>query len=308
MTGKFKGLNQGELYVYAADGPSQKLDTIAIINGRFEYTATLDNQRTFVIIFPNFSELPVIGQPGKEVTIEGDASHLKEVEVKGTKDNEALTAFRLQTSQMTPPEAAKTAEAFINDHPQSLASIYILNKTFIQAETPDYDKALSLATVITEASPDNHAMVRLKKQLEGLRHFKDGGQLPKFTATDIDGKTVSNIDLYARVNVISTWASWNYESQNVQRKLRLLEKAHPGQMKLVSICLDASQKDCRKNIDRDSIRWHNICDGRMWETPLLGQLGLYFVPDNIVSDSKGKIIAHSMSMNELERKIEELLQ
>ena len=92
IKGEFKGFNQGELYIYATDGPSQKLDTIAIVNGGFEYSASLDGQRTYVIVFPNFSELPVIGEPGKEVEIEGDASHLKEVEVKGTKDNEAMTA------------------------------------------------------------------------------------------------------------------------------------------------------------------------------------------------------------------------
>ena len=308
MSGKFKGFNQGELYIYATDGPSQKLDTIAIVNGGFEYSTTLDGPRTYVIVFPNYSELPVIGEPGKEVEIEGDASHLTEVEVQGSKENEAMTAFRLQTSQMTPPEVAKSAEAFITEHPQSLASIYILNRIFIQSSTPDYDKALKLATAITEASPENHTIARLKKQLEGLTHFKEKAQLPKFTATDIDGKTVSNVDLYAKVNVISTWASWNYESQNAQRKLKHLERRHGSQLKFVSICLDASKKECRRNMDRDSIRWHNICDGRMWETPLLNKLGLYFVPDNIISDSKGRIVAHSLTTNELEKKIEELLK
>jgi hypothetical protein len=308
INGQFKGLNQGELYIYATDGPSQKLDTIAIINGGFEYSANLDGPRTYVIVFPNFSELPIIGEPGQEVEIEGDASHLKEVEVTGTKENEAMTAYRLQTSQMTPPETAKTAEEFINNNPQALASIYILNKTFIQTEIPDYDKALKLATVIMKASPENHAIAKLKKQLEGLKNFKEKGQLPKFTATDINGKTVSNVDLYAKVNVISTWASWNYDSQNAQRKLKRLEKDHGSQLKFLSICLDANKKDCRKNMDRDSIKWHNICDGKMWETPILGQLGLYFVPDNIITDSKGKILAHSITTNELDRKIEELLK
>lgn len=310
LTGKFKGFNQGELYIYAADGPSQKLDTIAIVNGNFEYHTALDAPRTFVIVFPNFSELPVIGEPGQEVTVNGDASHLKEVEVKGTKENEAMTSYRLQTSQMTPPEVAKAAETYITEHPLSLTSVYILNRTFIQSQTPDYDKALQLTTTILQASPDNqnHAVARLKQQLEGLKRFKDNAQLPRFTATDIDGQTVTNADLTAKVNVISTWASWNYDSQNAQRKLKRLEKDHGSQLRFVSICLDASRKDCRKNMDRDSIRWHNICDEKIWETPVLDQLGLYFVPDNIITDSKGRILAHSITTNELDKKIEELLQ
>ena len=52
MNGQFKGFKQGELYVYATDGPSQKLDTIAIVNGSFEYSAVLDGPRTYIIVFP----------------------------------------------------------------------------------------------------------------------------------------------------------------------------------------------------------------------------------------------------------------
>lgn len=312
MKGKFKGFNQGELYVYSTDGPSQKLDTIAIVNGSFEYSTTLDKPRTFIIVFPNFSELPIIGQPGKEVTINGDASHLKEIEVKGTDENEAMMAFRLQTNQMTPPEVAKAAEEFITNYPLALASIYILNKTFIQNQTPDYKKALELTTFIMKAPSENHAenhtIAKLKQQLEGLKNFKENSLLPRFSALDIDGKTVSNNYLNGKVNVISTWASWNYDSQNAQRKLKRLERDHGSQLKFISICLDASKKECRKNMDRDSIRWYNICDGKMWETPILGQLGLYFVPDNIITDSRGKILAHSITTNELDRKIEELLK
>ena len=118
------------------------------------------------------------------------------------------------------------------------------------------------------SSPDNNSIAKLKKQLEGLKNFKEKGRLPKFTVSDIDGKTVSNADLDAKVNVISTWASWNYDSQNAQRKLKRLEKDHGSQLKFVSICLDASKKECRKSMDRDSIKWHNICDGKMWETPI----------------------------------------
>ena len=60
-------------------------------------------------------------------------------------------------------------------------------------------------------------------------------------------------------------------------------------------------------MDRDSIRWHNICDGKMWESPLLKQLGLSYVPDNIMTDSKGKIIAHTLHLNELQDKARPLL-
>ena len=61
-------------------------------------------------------------------------------------------------------------------------------------------------------------------------------------------------------------------------------------------------------MDRDSITWCNICDERMWETPALTKLGLFNLPDNILADSQGKIIAHSLSASELNKKIKEILK
>ena len=309
MEGEFKGFNQGEFYVYSPDGGIRKLDTIGVKGGRFTYQVPIDSTATFVLVFPNYSEIPVLGASGATVEIEGDASHLKEIEVKGTKENEQMTAFRLKVSEMTPPETIKEAASFIKEQPTSLASIYLLNKYFIQTPTADYKQAYELVQAIQKAKPESKRMATLAKQLEGMKAMNSNGTLPKFTGIDIKGKPISSGDLYAKVNVITTWATWNYESQNIQRQLKRLEKEKGvSQLKIVSVCLDANAKECRKLMDRDSITWSNVCDGRMWETPMLTKLGLTKVPDNIITNSQGKIIAHSLSAHEMNKKIEELLK
>lgn len=309
MEGEFKGFNQGEFYVYSPDGGLRYLDTIAVKNGKFIYQIPLDTTSTFVLVFPNFSEIPVMGASGATAKIEGDAAHLKEIEVKGTKENELMTGFRLKVSEMTPPETVKEAIRFIKENPKSLTSIYLLNKYFIQTPQQDYQQAHALMKIIQKENPDNTKLAVLTKQLEGLKDFWTNGKLPKFTSTDIKGKPISSGDLYAKLNVITTWATWNYESQNIQRQLKRREKEYgANNLKIVSFCLDANPKECRKFMDRDSITWCNICDERMWETPALTKLGLFKVPDNIITDSQGKIIAHSLSANELNKKIEEYLK
>jgi hypothetical protein len=309
IEGEFKGFNQGEFYVYSPDGAIRHLDTIAVKNGRFNYQIELDTTALFMLVFPNFSELPVFGGSGVKVEIKGDASHLKEIEVKGSKTNEQMTKFRLKTSQMTPPEVLSEATSFINDNPSSDVSIYLLNKLFIQAVEPDYKQASELAAVILKARPNHIKLERLSKQLEGIGQLKEGNKLPKFSAIDIKGKPISSADLYAKVNVITAWASWNYESVNIQRQLKRLEKEYGNsRLKIVSFCIDANVKECRKTIDRDSVTWNTICDGQIWETKGLMQLGLGRVPDNIITDSQGKIIAHSLSGKELQERIEKILK
>lgn len=306
LEGNFRGINQGELYVYTTDG-SYKLDTIALAKGEFQYRRVLDDTVTLVIVFPNFSELPVFAEPGATVKIEGDATHLKETKIKGTKLNEEMTTFRLQTSQLTPPEVVKTANLYINDHPASPISVYLLNRYFIMSPEADYDQAQQLATVVSQAQPENEQLKRLVSKLSGLKALKDGGKLPAFTATDIQGRSVSSADLNARVNVIYVWASWNYESISLQNQLqRIQDRAGDKEVKVLGISVDGGVKACRRIIDRDSIKWSVVCDGRMWESPLLEKIGLTRLPDNIVIDSQGKILGHGLDHQKLVQKIEEM--
>ena len=309
MEGEFKGFNQGELYVYSPDGGLRKLDTIGVKGGRFTYEVRLDSTATFVLVFPNYSEVPVIGESGATVEVKGDASHLKEIEVHGTKANDQMTGFRLKTSELPPPEVVREASAFIKDHPASLTSVYLLRRYFLLTPTPDYRQAHILAETIRQAQPYNKQVAMLVRHLKGLERVTGNGALPKFSAIDIKGHPISNGDLYAPVNVITTWSSWNFESQNIQRQLKSLEREKGvSRLRIMSICLDADARECRRLMDRDSIMWSNICDERMWDNPIITSLGLSRVPDNIISDAKGHIIAHSLPVNELKKKIEELLQ
>ena len=306
LEGTFKGFNQGELYIYGMNG-THRLDTISVVKGRFHYEVSLENPVTFSLVFPNFSELPVFGEPRSEVEIEGDVSHLKEIRVTGTDINKQMTDFRLKTSGMTPPEVIRAAEAFISKNPASPVSLYLLNRYFTQAINPDRKKAVALISELEKAQPDEPTLKGLKEKIKSLDVLKEGAKIPAFTAKDIDGKTVRSSDLNAPVNIIYVWAKWNYESVNMQRQLTFFQKQNKDKVKVLGISLDPDVKTCRKAADQDSVKWSTICDGKMWETPLLRQLGLWYIPDNIILDSQGKIIAHTLHTNDLQNKARELL-
>ena len=306
LEGTFKGFNQGELYIYGVNG-SHRLDTISVVKGRIHYEVTLEDPVTLSLVFPNFSELPVFAEPRAEVELEGDASHLKETRISGTDANEEMTKFRLRAAGMTPPEATKAAETFIREQPTSPVALYLLNKYFTQIPSPDYKKCIELIGELQKAQPAEPSLKGLAEKMKGLGSLKDGAKISSFTATDINGKTVKSSDLNATVNIIFTWAKWNYESVSMQRQLTFFQQRYKDNLKIVGICLDTDKKECRKTAEKDSVKWNTICDGKMWESPLLKQLGLSYVPDNIMIDSKGKIIAHTLHINELQDKTRPLV-
>ena len=305
VRGKFQGFNQGELYFYGTHG-SRQLDTVGVNKGEFLYRIPLEDTLTLIMVFPNQSELPIFAEPGAELKVEGDASHLLETKVKGTDDNELMTAFRLRTASMPPPQQTEEAEKFIRENPATPVSIYLLDRHFIRIPQPDYNKASALAALISKAIPGNKAMADLSRQFEVLKNLKKGENLPSFTVVDIDGHNFSSADLYGKANVISVWGSWNYESVRLQQELRSMKKELGDKLRLLSVCLDANVKDCRRVMTRDSINWPVVCDGRMWESPVIQKTGLSYLPDNILTDSKGRIVAVSLNNADLRKKIQEL--
>lgn len=78
-------------------------------------------------------------------------------------------------------------------------------------------------------------------------------------------------------------------------------------LKIISICMDAGVKTCQDWVKRDSIPWSNICDGKMWESPIIQKTGLSYVPDVIITDSQGTIVLRTRSTQEIVRQIEEML-
>lgn len=308
LEGRLRNFNQGEFYLYSIDDGRGQIDTIHVVEGRFALTKDVERQTTFVLVFPNFSELPIFAESGASVDIQGDASHLKETKVAGTEENDLMTEFRLNVADMTPPQVVKAAEAFIREHPERECSRYLLDKYFVQQHDADYKKVAALAALLVKARPDETRLTTLQSHLKKLKNNKVGQQLPRFSATDVKGKLVSNASLTGDVNVVTVWATWDYSSQNLQRQLRELKKTYGSRLGLVSICLDANRQECLKMMERDSVNWGTVCDGKMFDSPVMAQLGLADVPCNIMTDKSGKITAIDQNQTDLKIRIRKTLK
>lgn len=303
-----RNMNQGEFYIYNIEGGRRGLDTIKVNEGRLAYEITCDKPATLVMVFPNFSEQPIFAEPGASVELKGDASHLKLLEVTGTDDNKLMNRFRKQAADASPVDVLKYAEQFVKDHPKSAVSEYLIRRYFVSGERADYKKALQLIKIMKAADAKNASLNELERQLKPLADTGIGSAVPKFSAVDINGKRVDNSSLRAEVAVIATWASWSYDSQNLQRKLRDIEKQHKGHFKVVSICVDPYVKTCRTMVERDSMTaWPTICDEQMLASPLIQKLGLYAVPSTILIED-GRITGRNLLTNDIRRKIEEHLK
>lgn len=308
LAGRLRNINQGQFLVYSPDGAFAGIDTIKVQNGRFVYEKEVRKDITLMLVFPNFSEQAVFASPGEEVEIKGDATHLKEMTITGTDENDELTKLRIRLNKLTPPEITAAVAEYIQEEPNSMISIYLLDKYFVNAKTPDYAEAQRLATLMLKANPDNGRLRKLKKQLDGLKNSQLQAMLPVVSSTDINGKSISTSQVKGKIGVISTWATWNFPSTDIQRKLRKLQKQYPQELSLISICIDGDKRECKKRVDRDSLLWTIVCDEQMFQTPIVQQLGLFVVPSMVVTNKQGKIVARDIEPNKVVEELEKFLK
>lgn len=308
LEGRFRNLNQGEFYIYSRYGAADGMDTIKVADGRFAYETSLDRPATFVILFPNFSEQAVFGEPGATVEIRGDVSNLKEIEIEGTDDNELMTNFRMRINKLSPPETGAAVDEFVRENPASPAGVYAVERYLIQNGNPDYKKAYELATLMRKANNADRRLPELCKELKSLQSSQKGNTVADFSVTGTNGAKLNRADMKSKVNIVCLWASWNYDSQTMLRRIKELKKKHGKDISVVSISVDGRAEACDNALRRDSIDWPNVCDGRMWNTPVAARLGLSTVPGNIMFDTKGKIIARNLTSKEIEEKTESILK
>ena len=234
IEGRLLNVNMAEFLVYSPDGAIPGIDTIRVNGGRFTYERTIVGEGTLVVVFPNFKQLPIFVRPGADIRFDGSAAKLKELEVTGTKENDDFTEWRLNTNELSPEELQAQAKKYIKENPGTLISLW-MQRQYLPAKM-----ACSVGDI-----------------------------LPNFTAKDINGRTVSSNSLTGN-SLIIIWASWNYDSQSMLRQVNnkdsYIYKSNNDKEKIsfdhiISICLDADIKKCRKILRQcEAENVPTICD------------------------------------------------
>lgn len=306
LEGRLLNLNQGEFYVYSPDGGIEGFDTIRVEAGRFVYQTECEHSAILMLVFPNFSEQPIFMEPGESVTLDGDASHLKEITTKGTKDNKLMNGLREQMASASPPKRIEYAKQFIEDHPESLVSSYLLYKYFLQTTTPNYTLAKQLLALMLKEQPRNGFLVRMQQQVEGLANTEKGKALSSFSATDIKGNTVSSAALSkADCAVITAWATWDYNAYSTLSTLKELKSTAGNKLAILTVSVDASKETVKTAVESNELSWNIVCDEQLFGGKLIRSLGFFSPTDNIVLQ-RGKIVARNLKNEELKKKVEEL--
>lgn len=107
----------------------------------------------------------------------------------------------------------------------------------------------------------------MKQLAETMKNVGTGATLPSFTAYDINGKLVSSTEMSsAPVAVIYTWATYNYDSQDMQRELKSRQKKSNGKLKLMAFCLMPARANARTTSSATLSHALSSATAKCWKT------------------------------------------
>lgn len=303
IEGQLLNMDQGTIYVYSNDGLIQNIDTINIKGGRFEYSRAIQRNGTLILVFPNFSEVPIFAEPGENVTLKGNAQQLNKLTVNGTNDNELMTEFRIGNFEQSPAVEKKNADKYITKYPNSAVANWLLEKYFIKIIDPDYKKALKYAKELRKHQQDNVYLAELIERLETICKGKTSGKL-QFSATDVNGNTISTETLKGKKAIIYVAASWDYNNE-IDRNIKHFIENEQYDFIAVRISIDASKKEEAKNLEYNNYnqKLKIICQEKLFESPILKTLGFSTIGNNIIIDANGNIKKRNIKPSEVEKEL-----
>lgn len=293
--GRLLHMNQATFYVYSIDGTIDGIDTITVQGGRFEYDREISHAGTLVIVFPNYSQMPVFVKPGTSVSIKGDAARLREVKVEGDGVNEDFTDFRVEHLNASPDQMKRATADYVNSKDcNSEIALWLIQQHCLAPQGADTKEAVTLLKVLAQRDGDNVKVKRLLNQLLAVGTVNVGDRIEAFTATDIDGNRITEKMLAQGKCVVMTCALWNYDSQSMLRRL-----ATRNDGKVIAVCLEVDRQDARELQNRCNAKDVTmVCDSTQWDNPLLRTFGLSTIPDNVVIEN-GRVTKRNVPVSDL---------
>lgn len=201
----------------------------------------------------------------------------------------------------------KEIKHFIAQHPQSIVSAF----GTLSLVNPQLDFAFadSMLTLYTRHLPESKYTKTLTERLSAMRTTAIGSVAPDFTLPTPEGGTMALSELRGKFVLIDFWASWcapcRKENPNV---VKMYNKYKDKGFEIFGVSLDQSREKWLKAIADDKLTWPQVSDLKGWQSTAAELYQVDAIPQTILLDKDGRIIAKGLRGEELEAKVASLVE
>ena len=331
LTGKLRNVPPGKKLILAALGEQQfepKDSTTVLPDGSFALTGSVTEPAVYALMIGGQQKMLVL-ENNKKLQVTGDAAHLDQATVSGSKDAELMSlltitmsrgqeimqklnaraqaaqgqADTMQLLQNTYARSQRTNEAaikrLVKNNPTSVVAAFAA-VSLIDADQqfPFLD---SVNTKLQKAIPTSRYAKALNTKLNAQRSTAVGSVAPDIDLPAPDGKNIKLSSLRGKYVLVDFWASWcgpcRRENPNVAAVYQTY-KDRNFEILGVSIDVERNRAQWLKAIADDKLTWPQISDLRQ-DNEAARLYSVQAIPQNFLIDPTGKIVATNLRGDEL---------
>lgn len=214
-------------------------------------------------------------------------------------------------------EFRQFARAFVNENPESFASLMALFQQF-DPYTPVFDSFVDMAyfekvdSALMMKYPGSESVKELNQRVNELRNMggniRLGQPAPEIALPSPAGDTLLLSSFRGQYVLLDFWASWCNPCRMENPNLVSAYKRFGSKgFTIFQVSLDKTREAWTAAIRTDSLRWTHVSDLKFWASPVANIYNIKSIPTNFLLDREGRIIARDLRGGELERTLEELL-
>jgi thiol-disulfide isomerase/thioredoxin len=283
------------------------LSTVEIQNGKFAFTGSAKQNLLMGIKADKANWITNMINDGLPVTI-----NLADNTLKGSPQNERLVRYDLEMNTNYSSEKARPIlEKIFTTELQTMIPLAFIGQYIEEFGTEKMRKIFDSKPIWYNNNFANvtFAQYKMMEEENARKNAYIGRQFTDLEEADVDGNMHKLSEYVGRGKwvLVDFWASWcgpcRAEMPNV---VEAYEKYHAKGFDIVGLSFDNKKEPWVKAIADLKMPWVHLSDLKGWRTVASGLYEVNSIPDNLLIDPQGKIVARGLRAQGLHKKLKEI--
>lgn len=320
ITGSVTGFADGTSVSFLNEQTNTPEKQTTIEKGKFVIKGQMNEPGFKGLIFGDQPPLVPLFLDNSNIKITGDKNAIDKFSITGSPSHTLFTEF---SNAMKPyekiflPDAQVDAESvsavkkitaeFVKKHPGSYVSPLAIIR-LLQA-SQDGAEAEKLFSLMTSSVQGSGLAQYANQQIQESKINPIGSVIQDFSQNDTAGNPLKVSSFRGKYVLLDFWASWcrpcRMENPNV---VAAYNKFHDKNFTILSVSLDQAKPAWLNAIQMDGLTWSHVSDLHGWNNEVAALFQIRSIPQNLLIDPEGKIIAKNLRGAVLESKLAEVLK